>query len=148
MADIERPSLEVAKVPQQDGLRRIRVSYNLVPSASDDHTEHTVTEQIVVHGIDREDAPVDPEIEPLLCGSDSYVMADGAVARVFERDLSRYRLDVEQDWWSTAQDGSVRPIAEWADHLVAEIRLTVDDTLVAAATTAVLSGSWGALGRD
>jgi hypothetical protein len=62
--------------------------------------------------------------------------------------LHRVDLDVEQDSWDTDQAGGTKPIAEFADHLVATLTVSVEGREVATATSPVATGSWGALGAD
>jgi hypothetical protein len=149
MRTIQEPRLSVEQIPDHSGQRKVRVSYQLVTGGPDD-SEFTplVTERIVVHGIDFHDAPVEPTTTPLLVNESTYAATTGTIERVYEQTLNRDELDVERDWWSTDLDGSVQPIAEWVDHIVAEIHVAVDGRVIDEARTAVVTGSWGALGPD
>lgn len=71
----------------------------------------------------------------------------GTHAQVSEAVVDRVDLDVEQDDWRSTPGGDV-PIAEWLDHLIAEIALSDGSSVVASATTPVVTGSWGPLGSD
>jgi hypothetical protein len=56
-------------------------------------------------------------------------------------------LDVEEDLWRSTPGGN-QPIAEWLDHLVADISLADGDDVVSEGTSPVVTGSWGPLGSD
>ena len=72
----------------------------------------------------------------------------GAFPRRLATDVHRIDLDVEQDWWRTDHGGGIEPIAEFPDHLVADVTLRIGNNAAATAVTPVLTGSWGALGSD
>jgi hypothetical protein len=148
MAAIHNAQLEIIPVEGHRGRRVVRVSYDLITSRGDDLVGLEVKETIQVHGLNMHDAPVEPNIEPVTTGEASLSVTEGSSNRSFERAVHRSVLDVEQDWWSTGLGGEVQAIAEWVDHLVADIRLTRNGETIDFATTPVVTGSWGALGSD
>lgn len=145
---IENASLEIVPVENHAGQRAVRVSYDLITGPDDDLVGAEIIETIRIRGRDLHDAPVDANNEPLATGKDAFTVIEGVHTRTFERTVDRVALDVEQDWWSTGLGGETQPIAEWVDHVVAEIELTHFEQLVVQATTPVVTGSWGALGTD
>jgi len=148
MPSIHNIDLEIIPVENHPGRRLLRVSYDLTAEPNDDFVGTEISETIRVHGRDLHDAPVDANSKPLAIGKAVFTVAEGTSSRTFEERVDRVSLDVEQDWWSTGMGGEVQPIAEWADHIVAEIELTHNEHLVDRATTSVVTGSWGALGAD
>jgi hypothetical protein len=68
--------------------------------------------------------------------------------RALGTDVHRADLDVEQDWWGITEGGSLEPIVEFVDHLVAHVTLRVGELVVARADSPPITGSWGALGTD
>lgn len=146
MASIHNAKLEIVPVEQHPGRRVVRVSYDLI--ADPDLVGTEVSETIRVHGSDLHDAPVDANTKPIVTGTSVFTVAEGTSTRTFEETIHRVSLDVVQDWWSTGLGGETQPIAEWSDHVVAEIELTRNEQPVELATTPIVTGSWGALGRD
>ncbi len=143
---IERPTLEIDRVPGHSGRRRLRVEYHLVIDPDDEIVGHEITERIVVWGVDLGDAPISAGSDPPAVIEDSVTAAAGETVRVNERDVDRVALDVETDWWSSGNAGETLPIAEWPDHVLAHIRLAAGGVTVCEALTPVVTGSWGALG--
>jgi hypothetical protein len=102
----------------------------------------------VVRAHDAHDAPVLPGNLEVHLVDRWLVEHSGVARRRMSTDVHRVDLDVEQDWWRTDHGGGVEPIAEFVDHLTAHVSLRAGEQLAATADTPVLSGSWGALGRD
>lgn len=148
MAAIQRAELEVLRVEDDSAQRRLRVAYELALPAGDDLEGVEVAEEIVVHGISLADGLSRANSHPITIHHDTFVAARGGTARRFEKLVHRNDLDVEQDWWRAGQGGETEEIAEWIDHLVADIRLEHSGRIVDQVTTAVVSGSWGVLGED
>jgi len=142
------PTLTVHPVAGHPGQRRVRVDYDVACDPTDPTVGNAIVEHIVIHAVDEHDAAAQPRMTALVDTEQTFVAAVGVQHRVFEQTLHRVDLDVEQDWWSADQGGQPKPIAEWLDHIAAEIALHLGDELTAKATTPVVSGSWGALGHD
>ncbi|NNF56274.1 MAG: hypothetical protein HKN03_17745 [Acidimicrobiales bacterium] len=109
---------------------------------------HHVLERATVHGRDLHDAPTDAAVVPIAVLKGEWTAKAGVVHRQLDAIVDRIDLDVQQDWWRTDSGGGVEPIAEFTDHLQADIELSIEGDIVALATTPLLSGSWGALGAD
>lgn len=148
MTAIIQPCLTVETVSGHPGQRRVRVDYDLCVDAGDPLVGHQVLERIVVRAVDEHDAAVLPRKDPVLDVEEGFVGAAGVHHRTMQRTVHRIDLDVEGDWWSASPEGEPEPIAEWLDHIVSDIRLSVDGEMAAEAMTPVLTGSWGALGHD
>ncbi len=147
MVRIDDPRLRVERIRGLPGERRLVVDYRLVVDDDEPVVGHSIAERVVVRAKDEHDAPFRPAgLEFVIDGE--MVALPGATTRRLARSVHRAELDVEQDWWETDAAGGTTPIAEFADHLVAALTLTVDDCEIAAAETPVVSGSWGALGTD
>ncbi|MEZ5233603.1 MAG: hypothetical protein R2755_17945 [Acidimicrobiales bacterium] len=149
MVTISTPSLVIAPDPDgHPGRRLLRMAYDLTLDPAEAAGRPTFEERVVVHAVDEHDAAVPPTREPVLRCTDSFEPASPTVHRSIDRPVARVELDVEQDWWAASNEGEPIPIAEWLDHLVGEISLWRDGEQVAWASTAVVTGSWGALGDD
>ncbi len=148
MPSISNTSLSVDTVEGHPGLRRVRVAYDLAPEPAGHTSERVLVERVAVHAVDEHDAPTEPRRPPIVVFH--RILAPGLESgrREFEETVRRIDLDVEQDWWSTDESGTTVPIAEWVDHLVADISLHDVGDAVAETSTEVVSGSWGALGSD
>jgi hypothetical protein len=148
MVSINNPSLEVTVIAGHPGQRTVRVEYDIVASPDDSMVGAEVYERVQVHGIDLHDAPVAANSRPLVTHQESFTVEKGEHHRVVNTTVHRASLDVEQDWWNTGLGGETEPLAEWIDHLVAEIRLSDGLVDIDQASTPVVTGSWGALGTD
>lgn len=148
MVRILDPELHIEAVDGHPGRRRLVVSYRLDVPANDPALGHWLHEEVVVHARDEHDAPVLPSPIEFHLAGDADALVPGSLERRLEREVVRVDLDVEQDWWDTDQAGGTLPIAEFADHLVAEIEVRARDHVVASAVTPTVTGSWGALGAD
>ncbi len=148
MVSIHNPHLDVVPVEGHPGQRRVRVEYDMVASADDPMVDAEIYERVQVHGVDLSDAPVAANSRPLVTHQRSFPVGEGEHHMVVDVTVNRSALDVEQDWWNTGQGGEIQPLAEWADHLVAEIRLNDGLVDLDQASTPVITGSWGALGAD
>jgi hypothetical protein len=145
---IRNPELRVEAIDGRAGERRLVVTYGLDINPDDPAIGSTVSEDVTVTARDVHDAPVFPsEFEVHLRGELVSAPA-GSSPRRLATDVHRADLDVEQDWWRINAGGAFEAIAEFLDHLVAEVQLTIDDEIVATATTPTITGSWGALGTD
>lgn len=149
MVTISTPSLVIAPDPDgRPGRRLLRMAYDLTLDPGEPMGRRALEERVVVHAVDEHDAAVPPNREPVLRCTATFEPTSPEVHRSIDRPVVRADLDVEQDWWATSNEGETIPIAEWLDHLVGEISLWRDGVQVAAASTPVVTGSWGALGRD
>lgn len=148
MTNILEPELHIEQIEGRAGERRLIVTYRLEIEPGEPVIGCVVHDEAVVSAHDEHDAPVFPADVQLRFGGEILVEAAGTIERRLERDVHRVELDVEQDWWDTDQAGGIKPIAEFADHLIATLNVSVDGRQVATATTPVVSGSWGALGTD
>jgi hypothetical protein len=138
----------VEKVEGRPGERRLVVTYVLDVAPDDPAFDAILSEDVTVTARDEHDAPIFPsDLEVRLRGEISPALARSTTRRL-TIDIHRVDLDVEQDWWRIDAGGSFEAIAEFRDHLVADLRLSIDDRIVATATTPTITGSWGALGRD
>lgn len=148
MATISNASITVTPVAGHPGQRRLLVTYDVGCAPADPAVGHPVAEHIAVHAVDEHDAAVRPRPTAILEIDDRFVAAAGTHPRSVERVVNRVDLDVEEDWWDTDQGGGTVPIAEWLDHLAADIRLEFGGGAVVTETTPTVTGSWGALGDD
>jgi hypothetical protein len=148
MALILHPTLESDHVHGHPGQRRLIVQYDLVLEPDDSALGHQLTEHVMVHAVDTGEAPTTPREGALLASETAFVGLQGRHRRTVEATLWRTELDVQEDWWRAGPDGSVEAVAEWVDHLTAEIRVLWSSEQIAGASSPILSGSWGALGRD
>lgn len=145
---IRDPELRVEPVDGNPGERRLVVTYDLDIAPDDPAIGATLLEDVTVTARDVHDAPTFPsEFEVHLRGEITSA-SPGSRSRRLATDVHRADLDVEQDWWRINAGGAFEPIAEFLDHLIADVRLTVDDETVATAVTPTITGSWGALGTD
>jgi hypothetical protein len=148
MVAIRDAELRVEPVDGNPGERRLVVTYDLDIPPGDPAIGATLGEDITVTARDERDAPVFPsELEVRLRGELAAASA-GSHSRRLATDVHRVDLDVVQDWWRITAGGAFEAIAEFQDHLVAEVRLTLGDETVGTATTPTITGSWGALGTD
>jgi len=146
---IQHPQIEIVELDGDPSRRRIQVSYDLVTAGPDEPGSSTeVTERVVVHAVDRPGGVLPPASEPLLEEEITFAAVAGTVHREIEATVTRDQLDVEPDWWRTDLDGAVQGIAEWADHIVGEIRISINGHVIDEAKTSEISGSWGILGAD
>lgn len=148
MASIKNTHLEVLPFDEHVARRVVRVDYDLVAGPDDEVGSVEVREAIRVRGVGLGDAPVGANSIPVAVSESTFTLQEGTSRRTFEQVVRRSELDVEQDWWSSGNGGETQPIAEWVDHLVADIELSIDNTLVDEASTPIVTGSWGALGSD
>ena len=125
----------------------VTVTYELDVGPADLSAGRELVERVVVHAVDEHDAAVRPSGAPVLDVSEALALSAGRHRRVVERAVRRIDLDVEQDWWSSGQGGETIPIAEWADHLAAEVSILVDGRAVAVVGTPTVTGSWGPVAR-
>jgi hypothetical protein len=145
---ISNPSLTVLAVAGHPGQRRLRVVYVIGCDPADPAAGHPVAEHIAIHAVDEHDAAVRPRQTPILELDDTFVVAAGTHPRSVEHVINRVDLDVEQDWWASDDGGEPQPIAEWLDHVAADIRLEFVGAVTIDVTTPTVTGSWGALGHD
>lgn len=148
MIRIVDPQLAIERVEGHPGDRRLVVVYELDVSPDEPQIGALLHEEVVVTARDEHDAPILPIPIELRMESDDLVAAAGSTPRRLDRRVHRVELDVEQDWWDTDLAGGTLPIAEFADHLVASISVRAGDSLLASSESAVVTGSWGALGSD
>jgi hypothetical protein len=148
MVKIDEPELHVERIDDRPGERRVIVTYRLEIAPGDPVIGRLVNDEAVVTAHDEHDAPVFPSHIELRLGGELSIEGAGTIERRFEREVYRVDLDVERDWWETDQAGGTMPIAEYADHLIARVTVSVEGRGIATAATPVVSGSWGALGAD
>jgi len=148
MAAIHDVRLAVGPVDGHPASRRLRVEYELELEPDHPAVGRPVEERTRVRAVDEHDAAVRPATEPAVQTLASFVARAGRTRHAVEATVHRLALDVEADWWAADLGGEALPIAEWLDHLVAEVAVALDGVEVAAATSAVVTGSWGVLGRD
>lgn len=146
MATIREPLLTVERVAGRPAKRAVRVSYELLLNPADHLVDHEIDERIVVHAIDEHDAVARPDPRPLMDRCTTFRGMVGTHRRIAEFIVDQTTLDVQQDWWSSGPGGEIQPIAEWPDHVSADIALEVSGHVVARVTTPTVTGSWGPLG--
>lgn len=148
MPTISNASMTVDTVENRPGVRRVRVAYDVAWNPADAPGD-VLVERVVVRAVDEHDAPAHPTRTPVVVFHRTTVRpAADTEHREFESTVHRTDLDVEQDWWSTDESGATVPIAEWVDHLAADVSFHELGAVVADTTTPVVTGSWGALGAD
>jgi hypothetical protein len=148
MVKIVGPELHVERIEGRPGGRRLVVTYRLEIAPGEPVVRGVIHDEAVVRAHDEHDAPVLPSHVEFRFDGQVLIERAGTIERRLEREVHRVELDVEQDWWDTDQAGGTKPIAEFADHLVATLTLSVEGREVATARSPVVSGSWGALGTD
>ena len=146
--EIVDPSMSIEEVENHPGRRNVRVTYELVVRDPDPSAGQELLQRIVVHGVDEHDAAIPPRGEPVAVMEATIRAVSGTHQQMAEAIVNEVDLDVEEDLWRNTPSGDAEPIAEWLDHLVAEISLAEGQTVVATATTPVVTGSWGPLGSD
>lgn len=124
------------------------MAYDIVCDPNDPAVGGTMVEHVVIHGVGEHDAATRVRRTPILDSEETLIATVGTERRTLERIVHRVDLDVQQDAWSTDHGGGIIPIAEWVDHIAADIRLDVAGEVAAETTTPTVTGSWGALGRD
>lgn len=148
MVKIVEPELHIEHIEGHPGRRRLVVTYRLEVAPGDPAIGGVIRDEAVVTAHDEHDAPVFPSHVQFRFGGEPTVAAAGTIQQRLEHEVHRFDLDVEQDWWDTDQAGGTKPIAEFADHLIATLTVSVEGHQVATATSPVVTGSWGALGAD
>lgn len=139
-------SIEAIEGDPRRRLATVRFALELDP---DDHLVGQEVEELVrLHAVDEHDAAVRPDTRPIAEERTSYAGRPGRDRRVVEFVVDRSDLDVQQDWWSSGPGGETRPIAEWPDHVAADIVLSRSGRVVATVTTPTVTGSWGVLAED
>ena len=147
VVSILNSELRVESLDDGSPRRRLVVEYDIDVDSDDRLVGRELAERISVHAVDQHDAAVRPRPQPVVERTANVTCESGVTDRRAVFTLHRTALDVNQDWWSSGPGGEVRPIAEWTDHLAADISLSVSGRLVAQAMTSTVSGSWGALGE-
>lgn len=147
MVAVANPALRIEPVPDTRQ-RLITVRFDLDMGGEDFVAGGEIVERALVRGVDLHDSPTRPEQFEMLIEAKAPISELGYHQRELSTTVDRRELDVQQDWWRTDHGGGVEPIIEMADHLVAEITVLVDGEVVAMATTPIVTGSWGVLGRD
>lgn len=145
---ISNPTLTVQGVAGHPGQRRVCVAYDMVCDPNDPAVGRTVVEQVVIHAVGEHGTETQPQRMPILDSEETLIAAAGTNRRAVEHVVNRVDLDVQQDSWSTDHGGGIIPMAEWVDHIAADIRLEVAGDVAAEVTTPTVTGSWGALGHD
>ncbi|MEL7156529.1 MAG: hypothetical protein AAFN30_08015 [Actinomycetota bacterium] len=145
---IADPLLQVLPIPDAPGRRELVVSYLLTWTEADTRPDGEAVARAVVRSRDLHDGPVRPEPFEVVIEEPESADGEGVWRRQLRLEVGRAQLDVLRDWWRTGHGGEIEAIAEFADHLVAEITIWLDGAVVASATTPVVTGSWGALGED
>lgn len=147
VASIRNSELRVELLDGDAPRRRLVVAYELDVDPGERLVGREFAERITVHAVDEHDAAVRPDSQPVIEWSGSVICEPGVTERQAEFIVHRTALDVNQDWWSSGPGGEVQPIAEWSDHLVADVSLSVSGRIVTQTTTPTITGSWGALGE-
>ena len=139
--------LHVEHLNGRPGERRLVVTYSIDAPPNDPMIGSVLSEHVTVSSRDEHDAPVFPtDLDVRLLGE--VTLEQGIAARALTTDVHRVDLDVEQDWGRINEGGGFEPIAEFVDHLVAEVTLMLGNEPVATAVSPTVTGSWGALGAD
>lgn len=145
VAELRDPVLTIGQVEGDDRHRLAIVTYTLELEPSDHLVDRPVDERVRLHAVDEHDAAVRPESRPIAVRHHSYPGRAGSTARRVEMVVTRDALDVQRDWWSSGPGGETRPIAEWPDHIAADVVLSRCGRVVASVTTPTVTGSWGLL---
>ena len=151
MASLSDAQLSIEPDPERPNRRRVTVRFRVGFSPSEQAVGQVFAERVTLRSVPNEDASGYMRVHSLnLVLADDAVVAHGPqVEREVVASVPRHVLDVDEDWWQTAEDGSTQPVAEYVDRLVAEIELVayVPPPPLQAQTNTV-SGSWGVLGND
>lgn len=150
MPRIHNATLTVDPVPGHANHRLLHLSYDvdLGEGEGEGDAELPFDEEVTVVSVDTHDAPVHPRALRVELAAGTVSIGAGGERRQHSRAVPRVDLDVNGDWWDTGQSGETRPIAEFADHLIGQVRLLRNGEEIATAETAVVTGSWGALGTS
>ncbi len=149
MVEITSPRLVITQGREhRPGTRYLHIDFDVRVAHDDPHAGRVITEQVTVHGVDVHDAPMRSTTSAVLEHRSAFTAATPLVHRHIEQAVVRADLDVAGDWWATSNEGEPMPIAEWLDHLVAEIVLLDDGAVLCRASSPIVTGSWGALGHD
>ncbi len=148
MVSIVNPQLFVEGIDDAPLLRTLRVVFDLVIEREDLRVGSEVTERVTVRERDLHDATFGPDSLSVTSTERYEIARPGTTHRAVAAIVERGKLDVQEDWWRSDHSGGMEPIAEFQDHLQAEIAISIGDQLVAEATTPIATGSWGVLGRD
>ncbi|MEL6890930.1 MAG: hypothetical protein AAFP84_05000 [Actinomycetota bacterium] len=148
MTSVRDPVLTIGRLDDDEQHRRATISYALELETDGRLAGHHIDELVRLHAVDEHDAAVHPDSRPIAEHHDSYAPAVGTNERAVELVVERDQLDVQRDWWSSGPGGETRPIAEWPDHVAADIVLSRSGRVVATAMTPTVTGSWGILADD
>lgn len=124
------------------------MAYDIVCDPDDPAVGSTMVEHVVIHAVGEHGTATQPRRTPILDSEETLIATPGTNRRTLEHVVHRVDLDVQQDSWSTDHGGGIIPMAEWVDHIAADIRLDVAGAVAAETTTPTVTGSWGALGHD
>ncbi len=124
------------------------MAYDIVCDPNDPAVGSTMVEHVVIHAVGEHPTEAQPRRTPILDSEETLIATAGTNRRTLEHIVNRVALDVQQDLWSSDHGGGIVPMAEWLDHIEADIRLDVAGDVAVETTTPTVTGSWGALGHD
>jgi hypothetical protein len=151
VASLSDARLSIEPDPDRPNRRRVTVQFRVAFTPAEQAVRQVFAERVTLHSVPDEGASGHGRVHSLnLVLADDAVVADGPeTERSVVASVPRHVLDVDEDWWQAAEDGTTQPVAEYVDRLVAEIDLVayVPPPPLQGRTNTV-SGSWGVLGND
>jgi hypothetical protein len=151
VASVSDAELSIEPDPERPNRRRVTVRFRVGFTPAEQAVRQVFSERVTLRSVPNDDPADHGPVHSLnLVLADDAVIAEGPQAeRVVAASVPRHVLDVDEDWWQTAEDGTTQPVAEYVDRLVAEIELVayVPPPPLQVRTNTV-SGSWGVLGDD
>ena len=148
MAELIDPVLSIETIEGDPRHRRATVRFSLGLASDDELVGQEIEEFVRLHAVDEHDAVARPNMRPIAEHRTTSTARPGRHVRIVEFVLARSDLDVQEDWWSSGPGGETRPIAEWPDHVAADVALSRSGEVVTSATTPTVTGSWGVLADD
>lgn len=148
MATLFEPSLTIESIEGDPRRRRATVRFELGLGPDDDLVGQEIEELVRLHAVDEHDAVARPDMRPIAERRTTSPGSPGRHARTVEFVVDRADLDVQEDWWSSGPGGETRPIAEWPDHVAADVTISVGGQIVISITSPTVTGSWGVLAHD
>lgn len=148
MAALHDPVLSIDAIEGDPRRRLVTVRFALELDTDDHLVDHEIEQLVRLHAVDEHDAAVRPDTRPIAEHRTTFVGRAGRDDREVDFAVDRADLDVQQDWWSSGPGGETRPIAEWPDHIAADVVLSRLGRVVATVTSPTVTGSWGVLAQE
>jgi hypothetical protein len=151
VATLSDAELSIEPDPDRPNRRRVTVRFRLAFTPAEQAVGQVFSERVTLRSVPNDDPADHGPVHSLnlVLADDAVVAAGPATEREVTRSVPRHVLDVDEDWWQAAEDGTTQPVAEYLDRVVADIELVAyAPPPPLHARTNTVSGSWGVLGRD